>query len=148
MFCINKNGKFIECHGNVLFSDNVYQPAETLSAEQLTEFSVYELREIEKGDISINQKYGIPVYTVVSPTLVEKSYPIEDKTEQELQEALVHEAANIRRLRDSYLASSDWTQVMDSPVDRSVWAVYRQDLRDIPSQPGFPWHIDWPVLPL
>jgi len=50
-------------------------------------------------------------------------------------------------LRNQYLAQSDWTQVADAPVDRAVWATYRQTLRDVPSQPDFPLTIAWPTEP-
>ena len=50
-----------------------------------------------------------------------------------------------RRHRDNLLSRSDWTQVSDAPVDKAVWAVYRQSLRDVPEQEGFPSNIIWPV---
>jgi len=53
----------------------------------------------------------------------------------------------IRDERDQLLASSDWTQVADAPVDQSAWAEYRQALRDVPSQKGFPNSIVWPDKP-
>lgn len=53
----------------------------------------------------------------------------------------------VRELRDSMLASSDWTQVADAPVDQAAWATYRQALRDIPQQEGFPENIVWPESP-
>ena len=39
----------------------------------------------------------------------------------------------MRKVRDSMLKESDWTQVADSPVDRLAWATYRQALRDFPA---------------
>jgi len=56
-------------------------------------------------------------------------------------------AEEVRTKRDSRLAESDWTQVADAPVDKTAWATYRQALRDIPSQAGFPNTITWPVEP-
>lgn len=56
-------------------------------------------------------------------------------------------AAEIRTERDTKLTESDWTQVADAPVDKAAWAVYRQALRDIPAQEGFPGEIIWPVTP-
>ena len=47
-------------------------------------------------------------------------------------------AEEVRTKRDSLLAASDWTQVADAPVDQAAWATYRQALRDMPSQAGFP----------
>jgi len=47
----------------------------------------------------------------------------------------------------SKLAISDWTQTPDAPVDQQAWAEYRQELRDLPQQAGFPTEITWPVKP-
>lgn len=52
-----------------------------------------------------------------------------------------------RSIRNSMLSSCDWTQVADSPVDKALWATYRQALRDITTQTGFPWEITWPTQP-
>jgi homogentisate 1,2-dioxygenase len=56
-------------------------------------------------------------------------------------------AQQVRSKRDSLLTESDWTQVADAPVDQEAWATYRQALRDIPSQAGFPNTVNWPVEP-
>ena len=53
----------------------------------------------------------------------------------------------VRAKRDSLLAASDWTQVVDSPVSQSSWRTYRQALRDVPAQAGFPSNITWPNEP-
>lgn len=55
-----------------------------------------------------------------------------------------------RSKRDKLLADTDWTQVLDAPIDtvtREAYRVYRQALRDIPEQEGFPEAITWPELP-
>ena len=56
-------------------------------------------------------------------------------------------ADQVRAERDSLLAASDWTQVADAPVDQAAWATYRQALRDVPDQAGFPEAVVWPVAP-
>lgn len=56
-------------------------------------------------------------------------------------------AAQARSERNRLLSESDWTQVLDASVDRDDWATYRQALRDIPQQAGFPITINWPVKP-
>ena len=53
----------------------------------------------------------------------------------------------VRTYRDYILTASDWTQVADAPVDTTAWATYRQALRDIPAQSGFPDNITWPQEP-
>ena len=57
------------------------------------------------------------------------------------------QAKSVRDDRNKRLTETDWTQVADAPVDKAVWAAYRQALRDVPSQAGFPWDIQWPVEP-
>ena len=55
-----------------------------------------------------------------------------------------------RAQRDKLLAETDWTQVLDAPIDattREAYRAYRQALRDIPEQDGFPETITWPELP-
>jgi hypothetical protein len=53
----------------------------------------------------------------------------------------------VRAQRNALLSACDWTQLADAPVDDLAWAVYRQALRDIPDQPGFPANVVWPVAP-
>lgn len=56
-------------------------------------------------------------------------------------------AKNVRNKRNDLLAASDWTQLPDSPVDQQAWAVYRQALRDLTDQSGFPYAVVWPTKP-
>ncbi len=53
----------------------------------------------------------------------------------------------IRKQRNQLLAVSDWTQVADAPVDQAAWKAYRQALRDVPQQEGFPEDVIWPTPP-
>jgi hypothetical protein len=57
-------------------------------------------------------------------------------------------ADTVRAERDAKLTASDWTQLADAPVDDLVWAVYRQALRDVPQQEGFPLNVVWPEPPV
>ena len=57
------------------------------------------------------------------------------------------QAKSVRTARDEKLKDSDWTQIADAPVDKEIWATYRQALRDVPIQPGFPWEVTWPTQP-
>ena len=56
-------------------------------------------------------------------------------------------AEQVRAERDALLAACDWTQVADAPVDQAAWAVYRQALRDVTAQAGFPDAVVWPTKP-
>lgn len=57
-------------------------------------------------------------------------------------------AEQIRRERDERLAATDWTQLPDVPAEtKGKWAPYRQALRDITDQDGFPGSVDFPEVP-
>ncbi len=57
-------------------------------------------------------------------------------------------ATAYRRKRDYLLSDTDWTQGSDVPEStRTKYTVYRQVLRDIPQQAGFPVAIQWPMKP-
>lgn len=54
----------------------------------------------------------------------------------------------IRQQRDDLLTACDWTQANDIPqATKDKWATYRQALRDVPQQPGFPTNVVWPTKP-
>ena len=58
------------------------------------------------------------------------------------------QAKSVRQQRNDKLKDSDWTQLMDSPEsNKAAWATYRQALRDVPKQAGFPWDVQWPEQP-
>jgi hypothetical protein len=88
-----------------------------------------------------------PVFTDRPATDTE---PAQTAAEQEAEYKAMkdaEQATSVRQQRGEKLKDSDWTQVADAPVDQAAWATYRQALRDVTSQAGFPWTIEWPVAP-
>jgi hypothetical protein len=57
------------------------------------------------------------------------------------------QAKSVRAERNRLIAECDWTQVEDSPVDKAAWATYRQELRDLTLQAGFPFDVTYPTKP-
>lgn len=60
------------------------------------------------------------------------------------------QAKNVRTQRTEKLRDCDWTQLDDTPMSntqKAGWATYRQALRDVPKQAGFPFDIEWPTQP-
>jgi len=52
--------------------------------------------------------------------------------------------------RNTLLYESDWTQIPNNPLStekQEKWAVYRQQLRDVTSQSGYPFNVVWPTQP-
>jgi hypothetical protein len=59
-----------------------------------------------------------------------------------------YEKRQVRAIRDALIAKTDWTQSPDVPdAVREKWLPYRQALRDVSSQPGFPLDVVWPTPP-
>lgn len=55
----------------------------------------------------------------------------------------------VREERGNRLQLSDWTQTVDAPLtenEKARWREYRQKLRDIPEQTGFPEEVSWPAV--
>jgi len=65
-------------------------------------------------------------------------------------DALASSWVSLRTERNALLASSDWTQYSDSPLDneaKTSWAEYRQLLRDLPASTEDPADPTWPEAP-
>jgi hypothetical protein len=75
------------------------------------------------------------------------AWEISPASTEEIQERFERKSAEVRFERNNRLANCDWTQLPDAPADRTTWASYRQALRDISDQAGFPWEIVWPEEP-
>jgi len=62
-----------------------------------------------------------------------------------------NEAAKARAERDRRLITSDYLMLPDYPIDdaeRTAVAAYRQALRDVSRQAGFPFNVAWPDVPV
>jgi hypothetical protein len=55
--------------------------------------------------------------------------------------------AAVRFHRNHLLLNSDWTQIEDSTADKTAWAAYRQQLRDLPVEDVDPRTIVFPTPP-
>lgn len=84
---------------------------------------------VEATDGSIGWSYSDGTFTP----------PADTRTDEE-------KATDIRRQRDSLLSATDWRASTDLTLS-TEWATYRQALRDVPSQAGFPNTIVWPSEP-
>ena len=87
------------------------------------------------------EAHGREVFAALSKGEVAEYVPPPPPTTEEL-------AAAARAERNSLLAATDWTQSADvPPATKDLFAPYRQALRDVPEQSGFPTDIQWPVKP-
>ena len=55
-------------------------------------------------------------------------------------------SANVRAYRNSLISGTDWMALTDNTMTPE-WSAYRQGLRDVTGQSGFPFSVVWPVSP-
>ena len=84
--------------------------------------------------------------------LLTQTWNVTDKyTAEELAQQAAEATAKkweiLRSRRNDELSLSDWTQLPDSNVDKNVWATYRQQLRDLPSNTSDIDNVVWPTVP-
>src|SRR5690606_37431203 len=90
---------------------------------------------------------GEPV-DVEETLLIRRTYPNAVPDAEGSAANLAQLAARVRAERDARLTVCDWTQMPDAPLTieaKAAWAAYRQQLRDVPGQAGFPLAVEWPV---
>lgn len=78
------------------------------------------------------------------------SWALEKIPEKTAEEKLAEAAEQARQKRDRLIADTDYLLCADYPIsaeDLEAVKAYRQALRDVPQQEGFPTEIEWPVLP-
>ncbi len=74
-------------------------------------------------------------------------YSVSDLDADGIAAKNAEQAKSVREQRNRLIAECDWTQVEDSPVDKAAWATYRQELRDLTLQAGFPFDVTYPTKP-
>jgi hypothetical protein len=130
---------------NELNADVVFEGPQATGG---TRYQYSQAAGVEQIDGKWYTKYvNGPIFTDVPAT---ETTPLITAAEQEAAYIAQKDASQAtieRQQRDAKLASSDWTQVADAPVDKAAWATYRQALRDVPTQTGFPWEVTWPTTP-
>jgi hypothetical protein len=116
------------------------------SADLLADWNVFPVVEQSPPDYNpANQNLN-----QIAPVLVDgewlQAWVVTDTSPEEIAVRLEQKSAEIRADRNQRLADCDWTQLPDSPADHEAWATYRQGLRDVTAQAGFPWKVVWPEM--
>jgi hypothetical protein len=74
-------------------------------------------------------------------------YSVADMDADAIAAKNAEQAKAMREQRNTKLSDCDWTQLADSTAEKTTWAAYRQALRDLTKQSGFPWEVTWPDAP-
>ena len=135
-----------------LFSEYGYDPI--LEGPQATTTPPYEISQ-RAGIVELNGQWFTKY--IVGPTFSDTEDATAAEQEAAYRQRIDDEAAKrVRDERNKRLADTDWRvtiEVEKASVDGLglfvpvVWTTYRQELRDITSQPGFPHNVTWPTKP-
>lgn len=119
---------------------------ESFSDALLASYEVFPVALTAKplADHTMNVVEGSPTNRAGKWT---QTWAVTQATTSEISARTAQCAIAVRAERDARLAACDWTQMADAPVDSLSWANYRQALRDVTAQTGFPWEVSWPVTP-
>lgn len=97
--------------------------------------------DIETALSAVTMPYTEANYALAQQEAYQGQITVEDVPET---------ADEIRAKRDKLLGATDWAMLPDSPLDepsQAAMKAYRQALRDVPQQEGFPNSISWPDMP-
>lgn len=131
-FIVYKNNGMIICTGVCADDDFLLQGENVLEG-----LANYENQYIQNGQV------------VNMPPKPNGSTYFDYDTKQWVLDYPTQEAV-VKQKRDDFLYKSDWTQIPNNPLtpeQQQAWAVYRQELRDVTSQSGYPFNVIWPTPP-
>lgn len=122
-----------------------------ISAQTLADYGVYEVSVAGRTSYDVRTQTSemakVPVKVGGVWTL---GWVVSGKSDEQIQAFDESVASDARAQRDRLLGQSDWIVVMHTEKGTNIpfeWELYRQSLRDITDQAGFPHSVNWPVKP-
>jgi hypothetical protein len=124
-------------------------PAGGISPASLAEWNVFPVHFADQPVVDPRAQRVLELAPSFDGWAWIQQWAVEDIPQAEIDAMTDQQAASVRADRNARLAATDWRVIKaleeGNGLDFDV-ATYRQALRDVPSQPGFPWNVVWPVL--
>jgi hypothetical protein len=120
-----------------------------ITREIMATYNVYQVLPEPKPEMPYTQdaNEGMPIYY---GNEWHQTWVVYDLSEVEIESRTHQQANQVRIQRDLLLAATDWRVIKATETntpESPEWIQYREDLRNIPQQEGFPWYVNWPVQP-
>lgn len=117
-----------------------------ISDESLECFGVYRVHDAPPPEVNYDEIL-LEQDPILSNGVWTKNWKVEKASAEEMEFRLDHMSRMVRVDRNRRLADTDWVMLEDanvSPELKEKYKEYRQALRDLSSQEGFPWAVEWP----
>lgn len=118
-----------------------------ISSFDLSKYGAYVVKTTSPPDFDYTKETLSEVLPVLKKGGWVQQWEVTSLSSRIIEGRKKSEEGQCRTRRNELLEKSDWTQLSDASVDKEAWASYRQKLRDITLQEGFPSSIEWPVAP-
>ena len=122
-------------------------PSGGISTASLAEWNVFPVHFADQPAVDASAQRVVELAPMYDGQAWIQQWAVEALSQDEINANAAQQAAAVRADRNARLAATDWTQIADSTADKPAWATYRQALRDVPSQAGFPQSVTWPQEP-
>ena len=119
-----------------------------MSEEELSSWGVYAVTEELTPAINEATEQLEQTAPIFSNGVWSAGWIVVEASESEKANRAAAQAAMIRFSRNQALSATDPTQLLDykgTEIQRQKYAQFRQELRDVPAQAGFPWNVVWPI---
>jgi hypothetical protein len=130
-------------------NSNTSFPAGPLSSETLAEYNVFPVHFADQPVVNPRAQRVVELAPLFDGQSWIQQWAVEAIPQVEIDAMTNQQAASVRADRNARLAATDWRVIKALEEGNGLnpeLFVYRQSLRDVPSQPGFPWNVVWPVL--
>ena len=143
------NGDFVRHIYNefasIRWDERTKMPARKLTEDQRIEFGVFRLQLVTPDAYDPHTQKRVEVDSVLTNGQWVQVWEVVDLDSDQLETQVIAASKAARANRDVLLSKTDWNAMSDITMSPEM-AIYRQALRDVPQQIGFPYNIAWPEL--
>jgi hypothetical protein len=112
-------------------------------------YNVYQVLPEPKPEMSYTQD-AVENNPIFYDNEWHQTWIVYDLSQEEIDARTSQKANEVRSQRDNLLQATDWRVIKATETntpESAEWMQYREDLRNIPQQEGFPWTVIWPLQP-
>lgn len=145
----SSNGDFVRHIYNefepIRWDEETKTPTRKLTEDQRIAFGVFRLQLVTPNAYNLYTQKRNELDAVLTNGQWTQAWEVVNLDSDQLEAQETEAAAAARTNRDVLLSKTDWNAMSDMTMSPEM-TTYRQALRDVPQQTGFPNYIAWPEL--